>query len=69
MLVLVCLIVSVSAFTASAARAGSALFMVGDAKVTIGTRGSPLPSPRHETKRLLELNFDELKVEGAAEIS
>ena len=43
--------------------------MVGDAIVTIGTRGSPLAlAQAYETKRLLALHFPELAVEGAVEI-
>ena len=43
--------------------------MVGDAIVTIGTRGSPLAlAQAYETKRLLGVHFPELAVEGAVEI-
>ena len=45
------------------------LYMAGSAVVTIGTRGSPLAlAQAYETKRLLELNFPELRKEGAVEI-
>ena len=47
----------------------SSLYMAGNAVVTIGTRGSPLAlAQAYETKRLLELNFPELRKEGAVEI-
>lgn len=43
--------------------------MVGDAIVTIGTRGSPLAlAQAYETKRLLGVYFPELAIEGAVEI-
>ena len=43
--------------------------MVGDAIVTIGTRGSPLAlAQAYETKRLLGVHFPELAIEGAVEI-
>lgn len=48
---------------------GSSISMVGDAIVTIGTRGSPLAlAQAYETKRLLGVHFPELAVEGAVEI-
>ena len=47
----------------------TSLWMVGDAIVTIGTRGSPLAlAQAYETKRLLGVHFPELAVEGAVEI-
>ena len=50
-------------------RQGSALFMAGDAIITIGTRGSPLAlAQAYETKRLLGVHFPELAKEGAVEI-
>lgn len=43
--------------------------MAGDAKVTIGTRGSPLAlAQAYETRRLLSENFSELADEGAIAI-
>lgn len=47
----------------------TSISMVGDAIVTIGTRGSPLAlAQAYETKRLLGVHFPELAVEGAVEI-
>lgn len=43
--------------------------MAGDAKLTIGTRGSPLAlAQAYETRRLLSEKFPELAVEGAIAI-
>lgn len=71
--VLACMLVSVDAFQMKRSRINqqrmSDLFMVGDAIVTIGTRGSPLAlAQAYETKRLLGVHFPELAVEGAVEI-
>ena len=69
--VVICLIASVGAFQWSSPRVtrSSSIFMVGDAIVTIGTRGSPLAlAQAYETKRLLGVHFPELAVEGAVEI-
>lgn len=50
-------------------RLKTSISMVGDAIVTIGTRGSPLAlAQAYETKRLLGLHFPELAVEGAVEV-
>lgn len=62
-----------NAFKINSARTSShrasSVYMVGDAIVTIGTRGSPLAlAQAYETKRLLALHFPELAVEGAVEI-
>ncbi len=47
----------------------SAVNMVGDAKIIIGTRGSPLAlAQAHETKRSLEAKFTELRSVGAIQI-
>jgi hypothetical protein len=63
---------SSNAFKINSARTssrGGSVYMVGDAIVTIGTRGSPLAlAQAYETKRLLALHFPELAVEGAVEI-
>ena len=49
-------------------RGRSGLFMAAPL-VTIGTRGSPLAlAQAYETKRLLGVNFPELRAEGAVEI-
>ena len=66
-----CLVACVDAFQFTSARSqrSSSMFMVGDAIVTIGTRGSPLAlAQAYETKRLLGVHFPELAVEGAVEI-
>lgn len=71
--VVVCIIATIDAFQMKRAPVNqqriSSLFMVGDAVVTIGTRGSPLAlAQAYETKRLLGVHFPELAVEGAVEI-
>ena len=71
LVVVVCLVASLDAFQWSPLRStrSSSIFMVGDAIVTIGTRGSPLAlAQAYETKRLLGVHFPELAVEGAVEI-
>lgn len=71
LVVLACLAASFDAFQWSPLRStrSSSIFMVGDAIVTIGTRGSPLAlAQAYETKRLLGVHFPELAVEGAVEI-
>ena len=68
--VVACLLASVNGFhMKNAPRRVSSINMVGDAIVTIGTRGSPLAlAQAYETKRLLGVHFPELAVEGAVEI-
>lgn len=65
-----CLLVTVDGFyMRPTSQRFSAINMVGDAIVTIGTRGSPLAlAQAYETKRLLGVHFPELAVEGAVEI-
>ena len=69
-IVVACLLASVGGFhMKNAPRRVSSINMVGDAIVTIGTRGSPLAlAQAYETKRLLGVHFPELAVEGAVEI-
>jgi hypothetical protein len=70
--VVACVLASIQSFQvrrAPTSQRMSSLFMVGDAIVTIGTRGSPLAlAQAYETKRLLGVHFPELAVEGAVEI-
>ena len=68
--VLAILLASVDGFQINhASRRASSISMVGDAIVTIGTRGSPLAlAQAYETKRLLGVHFPELALEGAVEI-
>jgi hydroxymethylbilane synthase len=70
--VVACVLASIQSFQvrrAPTSQRMSSLFMVGDAIVTIGTRGSPLAlAQAYETKRLLSVHFPELAVEGAVEI-
>lgn len=70
--VVACVLASIQSFQvrrAPTSQRMSPLFMVGDAIVTIGTRGSPLAlAQAYETKRLLGVHFPELAVEGAVEI-
>ena len=71
LVLLILVTVSVTAFRMTSRRtsSSSSLNMVGDAKVTIGTRGSPLAlAQAYETKRLLGLAFPELADDGAVEI-
>ena len=65
-----CALISTDGFQMrSAHQRSSSIRMVGDAIVTIGTRGSPLAlAQAYETKRLLGVHFPELAVEGAVEI-
>ena len=52
-----------------AQRAGSSRLHMAAPLVVIGTRGSPLAlAQAYETKRLLGVNFPELREEGAVEI-
>lgn len=69
------MMLSVGAFSSAGGRfvarvaSSSSLQMVGDAVITIGTRGSPLAlAQAYLTKKLLGEAYPELKEEGAVEI-